>query len=169
MLDHFLAVLASALVFGFLGAWGFGIVTLICAVLSIGCAFYIPYHDSWKVGTSERNALKHKNIQISKARGVIAGLFATIPSFLVALFAFLCAVCDWSIGLVMNQSLSEMVYRLWFFPFSTIFQYLEQFPFLYFVPLVLMPFSAGIGYFFGRNQLMLRDYLYYRRETEKTK
>lgn len=169
LLDHFLAVLASALIFGFLGAWEFGIVTLLCTVLSVCCALLIPYHDSWKIGTVERNALKREGANAPKTRGITAGVLATIPSFVIALFAFLCAEYGWSFGLVMDQSLVEVIYRAWFLPFSFVFPYLEQLPFLYFAPLASLPVSAGVGYFFGRNKLMLRDYLYYRGENDAAK
>ena len=169
LLDHLLAVLASALFFGFLGAWDFGLVTLLCAVISIVCALFIPYHDSWKVGTADMNVLKRTGGEAHKARGIIAGAFASIPSVLIAIFAFCSATFGLSFGHVMNQSLVEVIYRIWFFPFACIFPYLASAPTLYFVPILSTPVAAGVGYFFGRNKLMLRDYLYYRREKNTTK
>ncbi len=169
LFDYFLSVLASALIFGFLGAWDFGLVTLICAVLSVCCTLLIPYHDSWKVGVADRNALNRTGANAPKTRGIVAGALASIPSLIVVLISFLCAVNGWSVGTFMGQSLSELVYRIWFFPFASMFPYLERFPWLYFIPLVVLPLSAGVGYFFGRSKLMLRDYLYYRREKDTTK
>jgi len=169
LLDHLLSVLASALFVGFLGAWEFGVVTTICAVVSIGCALLIPYHDSWKIGVSDGNTLKREGKDASKLRGIIAGLLATIPSFAVAIIACFCSVSGLSIGLVMDQSVAEVLYRVWFFPFSSLFPYLEQFPWIYFLPLAVLPVSAGVGYYFGRSKLLLRDYLYYRRGKDTTK
>jgi len=169
LLDHLLAVLASVLIFGFLGAWEFGFVTVLCAAISICFAFFIPYHDSWKVGNSDRNALKREGKDALKMRGVIAGLFASIPAFAIALVSFLCAVNGWTIAVVMDQSAVEVIYRAWFFPFSSIFPYLARFPWLYFLPTGLTTLAAGIGYYFGRSKLMLRDYLYYRRKKDTTK
>ena len=164
LFDHLLAVLGAVLIFGFLGAWDFGFVTVLCAVLSISLALFIPYHDSWKIGSGDMNALKREGQSASKVRGVVAGLFASIPSFIIALISCLCSVNGWSIGVVMDQSIAEVIYRIWFFPFSSIFQYLTRFPWLYFVPTVTTTIAAGTGYYFGRSKLMLRDYLYYHRE-----
>ena len=163
-LDHIIALIASVLVIGFLGSWGHWIVTSLCAVICIALACLLPYHDSWKIGGSDRLFFKRNGGEPSPIRGLLAGLLAAIPSFLVAALAFVCKMADVSLGMFMDQAVSELIYRIWFFPFSPLFSFVEQTPILYFLPVVVTPLASGLGYFLGVHKLFLRDYLYYQRE-----
>ncbi len=166
LFDHLLAVIGAALVFGFLGAWQHWLVTVLCSLICLSLAFVFPYHESWKVGISDYNLHKRTGIEISNLRGIVVGLLAMIPSFLVACFCFLCSVNGWNVGTVFDQSVSELFYRIWFFPYLVLFSRLEQFPVLYFVPVLVTPMMSALGYRLGRRKLMLRDYLYYQREKD---
>lgn len=162
--DHVIALIGSVLVVGFLGSWSHWVVSLICTVICIALACFLPYHDSWKAGASDQLFQKRNGGEISPIRGLISGLFATIPSFLIAAFAFVCNVCEISVGTFMDQGIHELVYRIWFFPFASIFSWIEKSPILYFLPLVVIPVASGLGYVLGLRKLFLRDYLYYQRE-----
>ncbi|MBE6915430.1 MAG: hypothetical protein E7471_02220 [Ruminococcaceae bacterium] len=162
--DHIIALIGSVLVIGFLGAWSHWVVSSICAVICIALACFLPYHDSWKVGASDHLFQKRSGGEISLIRGLISGLFAVIPSFLVATLAFICNVCGISVGMFMDQGIAELFYRIWFFPFASLFSLIEQTPILYFLPVFVIPIASGLGYFLGSRKLFLRDYLYYQRE-----
>ncbi len=162
--DHILSVVGSVLVMGFIGAWGHWMVTALCYAICIALACFLPYHDSWKVGASDCAYQKRCGGEPVSFRGLLPGLYATIPSFLVAAFAFVCKAVNFSVGTFMDQAISELVYRIWFFPYAAIFSLFEKNAILYFLPMLVVPVASGLGYFLGSRKLLLRDYLYYQRE-----
>ena len=165
--DQIIALIASVLVIGFLGSWGHWLITTLCAVICIALACFLPYHDSWKVGASDHLFCNRNGAEILPFRGLLSGLLAIIPSFAIATFAFVCKETGISVGLLMEQEISELIYRVWFFPFSSLFSLIEQIPILYFLPIFVTPAASGLGYFLGSKKLFLRDYLYYQREKEE--
>ncbi len=165
--DHILTVVGSVLVMGFIGAWGHWVVTVLCYAICIALAFFLPYHDSWKVGASDCAYQKRCGGELVAFRGFLPGLYAAIPSFLVAIFAFVCKVVDFSVGTFMDQTISELVYRIWFLPYAAVFSLFDKSLILYFLPVFVIPLASGLGYFLGSRKLFLRDYLYYQRETRE--
>lgn len=165
--DQFLSVIGAILIFGFIGAWQQWIITTLYAVLCIALAVFLPYHDSWKAGSSDHAFWKREGGNLSESSGIVVGTIAAIPSLLVAMLACVCAVSGYSLGEFMGQEVSEFIYRIWFFPFAPLFAYLQSAPILYFVPVLFLPATSGLGYYMGAKKLFLRDYLYYQREKKE--
>ncbi len=153
-LNNLLAVVASLLImtlFGFVLNTSFG--WLLYAAMVLVFVFLI-YHQAWQYGCRDVDNSREKH-----SLKVLGGaIIATVPTLILAVLSVLTQNGAISLNFIIPA------YRVWNLSFRIVFDILAQYPFMYFIPCIVMPLCAVVGYIFGYKQIKMSDYLYYARE-----
>ena len=159
----FLATFILMNIFNFLIPQKAPVLSFLCGIVIFG---FITYCEAWGRGEGDSNRVKIGIFKENKLFGLLAGVLAAIPSFLIAVTAFLAETGTASFYSVFDYDLFTMVNRMWQLPFSVLFTYVNKTPALNFVFPLFVPFISGIGYFLGFEGISIKQNLLYKHESK---
>ncbi len=164
--DQFVLVLATMLIVNIIGFVSKGGMAFLQFLISAVLFVFLIYIDSWIRGSSDCNKIKLGTFRRNAAKGFIAGLIATIPAYVFAIFAYIAE----SKGIVfvdfLGIDLFTALNRFWQFPLSGLYVFANENPVLNFVIPLFVPFVSGIGYFLGLNRISIKQILIYKKDEE---
>lgn len=164
--DQFILILATMLIVNIIGFISKGKMAFLQFLISFVLFVLLVYIDSWIRGSSDCNKIKLGTFGKNSAKGVIAGLIATIPAYIFAIFAYIAE----SRGIVfvdfLGVDLFTALNRFWQFPLSGLYVFANDNPALNFVIPLILPVVSGIGYIFGLNRISIKQILIYKKDEE---
>lgn len=161
---HLLAMLVSLVVSSLLGRFENSYITAAMYLICLGFGLFFSYHEGWIAGASDKIYINSKQIDFKASRGFIAGAMASVLNLIIAVLAFLSAITPLGQVSAIGQSVFEIIYRIWFWAFSIMFDVIETAPILHFVPVLAMPVACGAGYIAGVKSFRLSEYVFYKRD-----
>lgn len=164
--DQFIALMISLLVTNivslFLPRGGELLRFLICA--SLYCV--IIYLEGWYRGSSDRNRIALGKIPDNKLKGFLAGLIASIPSFVLALLALLAEKGLVSVLDVFGKDITSVLNRFWNLPLGLLYNYANNEPYLNLLFPFFIPVVTAVGYVFGINKFSIKQHFLYKADKE---
>ncbi len=161
-----LAMLISLMVSSLLGRFENSYIIAAMYIICLVFGLFFSYHEGWIAGASDKIYINSKQIDFIPSHGFIAGAIASILNLVIAFLAFLSAITPLGEITVMGQAVFEIVYRIWFWAFSVIFNAIEAVPILHFLPVVAMPLACGFGYIAGVKGFRLSEYIFYKKDNK---
>ncbi len=162
LIDQFLAVLATIIITSFAAFIfpnGNGFISL---VISFVIYVLIIYSDSWHKGVEDINRIKLGFIKKNTFKGVLAGIFAIIPTIAFAFPAFFAETQNIVKFDFLGIDAFTAINRLWNLPLALFFSFADNKPIFNFVIPFIMPIISGIGYLFGLNRISIKQYFIYK-------
>lgn len=161
-----LSMLVALMVSSLLGRFENEYITAAMYLICLGFGLFFSYHEGWIAGASDKIYINSKQIEYSPGHGFVAGAIASVINLIIALLAFLSAITPLGNITVMGQAVFEIVYRIWFWAFSIMFDAIRAAPILHFVPVIAMPIACGVGYIAGVRGFRLSEYIFYKKDNK---
>lgn len=160
--DHLFALLISLVstnIINFFNSSGIPALQLIISVLVY---FSITYSDSWHRGVSAGNKIRAGLITKNWLRGFYAGAVASIPGFVLALFAYCAESGFCNIYDVFGVDIFTSLNRFWQLPFASLFLIANEIPILNLVIPFILPVFSEFGYVMGIKGYTLKMHFLYK-------
>lgn len=165
LIDQLFAFMAAILITTIVGLLP-DTFSLLRFILSVAIYAGICYGDSWKRGSSDRNRIILGEIRKNYFRGFLAGMIASIPGFILAVFAFLAETNVISVYDAIGMDIFSLLNRMWYNPLGALYDaYVNTTPAINLLIPLFMPIVAGIGYFLGLKDVALKNYFIYRNKS----
>ncbi len=161
-----LSMLIALMVSSLLGRFENEYITAAMYLICLGFGLFFSYHEGWIAGASDKIYINSKQIKYSPGHGFVAGAIGSVLNLVIALLAFLSAITPLGGITVMGQAVFEIVYRIWFWAFSVMFNLIQAAPILHFVPVIAMPIACGFGYIAGVKAFRLSEYIFYKKDNK---
>lgn len=166
IVDQLLAVMASMLILNIFSFFSKGKAAFFQFLISVLIFAFIVYIDSWIRGSGDYNKIKLKIFKRNSAKGFIAGLIATIPAYIFAVFAYLAETKGIFFFDFMGTDFFTAMNRFWQLPLGNLYTYANNNPALNFLIPLFVPVVSGIGYIFGLNRISIKQIIIYKKDKE---
>lgn len=153
LLSGWLASMVWALLFTtFLGFSGdYPIVGVLIAIIVIMGYLVIIYSTAWRQGFRDRNMVNTGHLENVPLLGLYAGLLASAPSLLIAIWYFIARYLVTDAFFITNIAV-----RIWNLVFLQIIAAtVETWPYILFLVLLPMPLAAQLGYSLGMRDISI--------------
>lgn len=124
------------------------------------------YTLSWGRGKSDANRMRLSLLYNNKGRGFIAGLVATLPSFIVALLAFMSESGSASFFEFLGIDGVTAINRFINLPLGNLYLLANEKPVMNLVFPLFIPVVSGIAYILGVYEISLKQILIYKADKE---
>jgi hypothetical protein len=141
---------------GGLISYSFG--KFILGTLSIIITLAILYSTAWHEGTRDPNRIKFGHMKEFKLKGLVAGLLANIPMFILTTIFFISSAVTSTNAFGMVISILYRIANIQYIVFSDAFLYV---PIVCYLLLLIMPVISELGYLAGRRNISLVSKLVY--------
>ncbi len=162
IVGQFLALLCSLLILTIIGFFSKNGSGAFQSLLCLAVFVVIIYFDSWHKGSEDINKIKLGFIKKNIFKGMLAGLIAIIPSFLLALFAFFSESKNVIFFDFLGIDLFSAINRFWQLPLSFLFNLVNNKPVLNLLIPFFVPVISGVGYLFGLNRISIKQIMLYK-------
>lgn len=113
---------------------------------------WLCYLESWRTGERDHNLVKYGHIPENKRKGLIAGLICTVPGFILAVL----------IQTPIDADILKTVYKWIYIHLCYVVNILEdKSRLIYFLPIVISPVTAALGYLLGYKGIRVWDKIVY--------
>ena len=137
---------------------------LLSTIISVAILYIWIYTILWTLAERDRNLVKYKHIKENKHKGLIIGLYSSIPGGICVILALLKALFPALPEFFMS------IYRIYYSYFSGVTDILERStPLAYIVPLLFPPAFTALGYYNGYKLFRIRDKLLYKNKKRNPK
>ena len=134
-------------------------VTVILTCLNIFIALSIIYTLNWREAQRDHNRVKFNHMPPFIFKGLVAGLFATIPFLIVfIIYAF-----------NINNTIIYIIYLAFNLPYLSFVAAFKESAAVLWILILPMPASACVGYLLGYKQFSIMDKLVYKNKPVKGK
>lgn len=146
-------------------SWANVFYTIVSIITFIGFACF-SYVDTWRKALRDYNLVKLEYIEYNKYRGLLSGLAADIPGFIICILIMIAMRAGSSEYL----DIFKVAYFIFYSPFVTLVTAVSpSFKAIYFLPLLVTPITGALGYYTGYRNIGLLGKVIYKTDRSKNK
>lgn len=146
-------------------SWANTVYTIVSIITFAGFAGF-SYVDTWRKALRDQNLVKLGHIEYNKYRGVLSGLAADIPGFVICILIMLALRSGSSEYL----DIFKVCYFIFYSPFVTLVTAISPtYPAIYFLPLLVTPIAGALGYYNGYRNIGMLGKIIYKTDRSKNK